>query len=147
MHSYRPSRTCKRGPFWSVTGRRPPGLLRRIIRGFGRDNSLSTYRSLLCGTRAAVSSASFDQSCDSYWTTRLPGIGSSPFAQPRAPQYHRRALSPALRAAGIGYAFMGDALGGRPDYPQFYDEDGRVRYDLLSESERFRTACENRPPM
>jgi hypothetical protein len=33
---------------------------------------------------------------------------------------------------------MGEALGGRPGYPQFYDEHGRVLYGAWSESSPFK---------
>ena len=42
-----------------------------------------------------------------------------------------------LRDAGFGYVFLGHELGGRPDGPDFYDEEGHVRYDRLSKSELF----------
>lgn len=55
-----------------------------------------------------------------------------------APHFSRRSLANLLRGVGLRYAFMGDALGGRPGHAQFYDEHGRVLYREWSESESFR---------
>ena len=43
----------------------------------------------------------------------LVDVRSIPWSR-RSPHFRRRALAPALAAAGLGYAFLGDALGGRP---------------------------------
>ena len=59
------------------------------------------------------------------------------------PQFNRRALHATLEEAGLGYAFMGDALGGRPTDPSCYDSDGRVQYDRLAETDAFKAAIRN----
>ena len=38
---------------------------------------------------------------------------------------------------GIGYAYLGGELGGRPTDRACYDADGRVRYDLVAETDLF----------
>lgn len=53
-------------------------------------------------------------------------------------QFNAPTLSEALRAHGIRYVGMGRELGGRPDNPEYYDNDGHVRYDRLAQSEAFR---------
>ena len=53
------------------------------------------------------------------------------------PQFDADALRDAATNAGIRYIFFGDTLGGRPPERAFYDEAGRVRYDLVAASERF----------
>jgi uncharacterized protein (DUF488 family) len=53
------------------------------------------------------------------------------------PHFNRGELTWQLQEAGIRYAFCGDTLGGRPDGREFYDDEGYVRYDLWSASERF----------
>src|SRR5258708_6481148 len=53
------------------------------------------------------------------------------------PQYDAAALERALEAAGIGYIYMGRALGGRPEGSQFYDDDGRVLYGRVAEAAYF----------
>lgn len=45
-----------------------------------------------------------------------------------SPQFSRRALEDAIAAAGRGYVFLGDELGGRPRDPAYYDAQGHVRY-------------------
>ena len=57
-----------------------------------------------------------------------------------APQFNRAQLDASLRGAGIRYVFLGAELGGRPDDDGFYDDGGRVRYDLLAESDAFTRA-------
>ena len=49
------------------------------------------------------------------------------------------ALKPALIKDGFKYLFLGDALGGKPRGSQFYDEDGKVLFDVVKESVPFRT--------
>lgn len=57
-------------------------------------------------------------------------------SQPRSrqPEFDGEALRIMLSKCGIGYVFMGDALGGKPDDPSCY-VDGKVDY----------TRCEARP--
>jgi len=50
--------------------------------------------------------------------------------------YRRENLQEHLRAAGIGYIYMGDALGGRPHDPGVY-RDGRVDYAAVARSPTF----------
>ena len=54
------------------------------------------------------------------------------------PHFNRRALETTLDEAGLGYGFMGDALGGRPADPSCYDREGRVQYDRLAETDAFK---------
>lgn len=53
------------------------------------------------------------------------------------PQFNRSVLSASLKAVGIGYAYRGRELGGRPQDPACY-ENGRVRYDLMAGTRAFR---------
>jgi uncharacterized protein (DUF488 family) len=50
-----------------------------------------------------------------------------------SPHLGRRALEPAVTAAGIRYLFLGDALGGRPKPRECYGPDGAVDYDLVEQ--------------
>lgn len=43
------------------------------------------------------------------------------------PQFNREDMARSLRDSGVGYVYLGDALGGRPDDPGCY-VDGRVCY-------------------
>jgi uncharacterized protein (DUF488 family) len=54
-----------------------------------------------------------------------------------APWFNRANLQPALTSAGIGYEFLGDRLGGRPEGDEFYDADGHTLYDPLSAKDWF----------
>jgi uncharacterized protein (DUF488 family) len=61
-------------------------------------------------------------------------VRSTPWSRYR-PEFSQDQLASSLRAHGIRYLFMGSELGGRPDDPACYDDDGRVDY----------RACECRP--
>ncbi len=63
-------------------------------------------------------------------------VRSSP-ASRHYPQFNHRVLSDALERAGIGYEFLGGELGGRPADHSCYDEDGRVSYPRLAETDLF----------
>ena len=53
------------------------------------------------------------------------------------PQFNHGVLNDSLERAGIGYVFLGGELGGRPADRSCYDEDGRVSYDRLAETDLF----------
>ena len=55
-----------------------------------------------------------------------------------APWFDQEALDRTFEEAGIQYVWMGPELGGRPDESGLYLSDGRVRYDLVSQTELFR---------
>ncbi len=55
---------------------------------------------------------------------------SSPYSTFK-PEFSKDALDTALSASGIRYVFMGDLLGGRPDDPSCYADDGKVSYDSI----------------
>ena len=63
-------------------------------------------------------------------------VRSSPYSR-YTPHFGHRVLAEALESAGIGYAFLGGELGGRPRDRSCYDAEGRVRYDRLAESDEF----------
>ncbi|MCE5236938.1 DUF488 domain-containing protein [bacterium] len=64
-------------------------------------------------------------------------VRSSPYSK-YAGQFNRAPLEAAVAQAGLAYAYLGEALGGMPNVPGFYDADGHVRYDLIAASDRFR---------
>ena len=68
--------------------------------------------------------------------TVVADVRSAPYSRFN-PQFNRKALGASLEATGIGYVFMGGALGGRPDDPSCYEE-GRVRYDRLARTALYR---------
>ena len=63
-------------------------------------------------------------------------VRSSP-ASRYYPQFNHGVLSDALERAGIEYVFLGGELGGRPADRSCYDEDGRVSYTRLAETDLF----------
>lgn len=60
----------------------------------------------------------------------MADVRSAPFSR-RFPQFDKAALSRSLKETGIGYVFMGKALGARPDDPSCY-AGGRVSYARLA---------------
>ena len=48
------------------------------------------------------------------------------------------ALKPALTNRGFKYLFLGDALGGKPKGSHFYNEEGKVLFEVIKESNLFR---------
>lgn len=66
---------------------------------------------------------------------------SQPYSK-HTPHFSREELEAALYAAGIGYVFFGDELGGRPRGREYYDEDGHVLYWKVADSEFFRHGVE-----
>lgn len=72
--------------------------------------------------------------------TLLADIRSAPYSR-RFPQFGRERLTASLAAAGIGYAFEGAALGGRPADPALW-RDGRPDYGLMAAIPAFRAAIE-----
>jgi uncharacterized protein (DUF488 family) len=53
------------------------------------------------------------------------------------PQFNQRTLRQAVEAEGIGYLYLGQALGGKPKDPG-YPEDTRVRFALIAATPEFR---------
>jgi uncharacterized protein (DUF488 family) len=64
-------------------------------------------------------------------------VRSQPFSR-WLPQFNRHALAQGLRPHGIGYLFLGDALGGRPAESSVYDAEGRVDYERVRATAGFR---------
>ncbi len=63
-------------------------------------------------------------------------VRSSPHSRYK-PHFNRKILAKALDEFGIAYIFLGAELGGRPVDRSCYDADGRVRYDLVAQTEAF----------
>ena len=68
--------------------------------------------------------------------TAVADVRSAPYSRFR-PHFNRDALAAALMAQGIGYAFLGRELGGRPADPDCY-QDGRVDYERVARTSGFR---------
>jgi uncharacterized protein (DUF488 family) len=54
-------------------------------------------------------------------------VRSIPWSRFR-PEFSQDRLIPALREHGVRYLFMGEELGGRPEDPACYDDEGHVDY-------------------
>jgi uncharacterized protein (DUF488 family) len=67
----------------------------------------------------------------------IADVRSQPYSR-HTPHFSRDALRASVTDAGLRYLFMGRELGGRPADPYLYDEEGRVRYDTLAATPRFR---------
>lgn len=55
-------------------------------------------------------------------------VRSVPYSR-RRPEFSREPLDRTLREHEIRYVFLGDTLGGRPDDPSCYDDEGHVDYE------------------
>lgn len=66
----------------------------------------------------------------------LVDVRSRPYSRFH-PQFNREILQAFLAENGITYVFMGDLLGGRPQEPSCYDENGRLDYALVQQQDFF----------
>jgi uncharacterized protein (DUF488 family) len=66
----------------------------------------------------------------------LADTRSRPYSR-HAPHFNANTLEEILSQDGIGYLFLGDELGGRPQEKMFYDTEGRVDYALVGRSQPF----------
>jgi uncharacterized protein (DUF488 family) len=64
-----------------------------------------------------------------YGIAYLVDVRSAPYSRYK-PEFSKDALAQALKAAGIRYIYLGDALGGRPADPECY-RDGKVDYAVV----------------
>lgn len=65
-----------------------------------------------------------------YQITFLLDIRSKPYSSYK-PDFSKKSLADHLNKQGIRYVFMGDTLGGQPEDPDCFDEDGKVDYDKI----------------
>ena len=68
--------------------------------------------------------------------TMVADVRSAPYSRFN-PHFNRETLAGDLAEAGIGYTYFGRELGGRSADPSCF-EDGRIRYDLVAETPKFR---------
>ncbi|MDX6672344.1 MAG: hypothetical protein QOI91_2707 [Solirubrobacteraceae bacterium] len=68
-------------------------------------------------------------------------VRSYPYSR-HAPQFNREELESALRNNGVGYLFLGDALGGRPGRDEHYDADGHAIYEEMAREPSFAAAID-----
>jgi uncharacterized protein (DUF488 family) len=63
-------------------------------------------------------------------------VRSSPYSR-YSPQFNREQLGRVLGQHDIGYLFLGDALGGRPEQDEHYDADGHSLYGPMAARPEF----------
>ena len=63
-------------------------------------------------------------------------VRSQPYSR-FSPHFGQARLRQLLANVAIGYVFLGRELGGRPPEPELYDDDGKVLYGQLTQTERF----------
>ena len=73
--------------------------------------------------------------------TAVADVRSTPYSR-RSPQFNRESLKEALQRCHIAYSFLGAELGGRPADASCYDAEGRVRYEVVRRTARFRQGVE-----
>jgi uncharacterized protein (DUF488 family) len=71
-----------------------------------------------------------------YQIELLVDVRSYPSAR-YVPHFNAENLRKSLEKRGVSYVTMGYELGGRPNAQEFYDENGYVRYDKLSQAPFF----------
>jgi uncharacterized protein (DUF488 family) len=71
----------------------------------------------------------------------LADVRSAPYSR-HHPDFSHDALTRHLEAHDIAYLYMGEELGGRPNDPDCYDENGRVDYEACRRRQAFREGIE-----
>ncbi len=82
--------------------------------------------------------AEFLEIASSFKIEVIVDVRTSPFSK-MAPQFNKEQLGSALAKSGIDYLHMGASLGGRPTQEDFYDSEGHVFYDMMAETEEFKS--------
>jgi uncharacterized protein (DUF488 family) len=68
--------------------------------------------------------------------THLVDVRTAPYSR-FSESYNQAELEDSLKQSGIKYVFIGNLLGGRPNDPDCYDDDGRVVYSKVASKEYF----------
>ena len=63
-------------------------------------------------------------------------VRSIPYSK-HAPDFRKKAIVGIAAASGIGYRWLGDRLGGRPDDPALLSTDGRPDFDKIAATPAF----------
>jgi uncharacterized protein (DUF488 family) len=69
----------------------------------------------------------------------LVDVRSYPYSR-YAPHFNREELQDAIGELGVGYLFLGEALGGRPDREEHYDAEGHALYGPMAAEPAFQCA-------
>lgn len=73
--------------------------------------------------------------------THVADVRTAPFSKARS-EFNGPDLEVELKAAGIGYVFLGRELGGRPSDPDCYTSEGRVNYGAVAQKAWFRAGLD-----
>lgn len=90
---------------------------------------------------SSMSSGSFIMTLRAVGVTLVADVRSHPYSR-AFPEFGRERLRADLEASQLSYMFLGDELGGRPQDPTCYDQEGRVDYEKVKEKEFFRRGIE-----
>ena len=71
----------------------------------------------------------------------LADVRSQPYCR-HAPHFNSPQIQRSVQSAGIHYLWLGQQLGGRPDDPALYDQQGYVLYGRVAASAQFRLGIE-----
>ncbi len=67
----------------------------------------------------------------------IADVRSSPYSR-YAVHFNRESVQASLRLAGLKYVYMGKQIGGMPEDPSLYDDQGNLDYQLIISSEVFK---------
>lgn len=111
----------------------PPSAPSSQLARLERVNGDSHIRTIGYGARSIDE---FVVALEAVGVEYLVDVRSAPYSRFK-PEFSREPLAAQLERHRIRYVFMGDALGGRPDDPGCYREDGRVDYERCRLREAF----------
>ena len=80
--------------------------------------------------------AAFIDALKQYQIDYVIDVRSRPYSRYKS-EFSKRPLEQELTANEIHYVFLGDSLGGRPDDPACYKDDGKVDYEKCRERPQF----------
>jgi uncharacterized protein (DUF488 family) len=108
-------------------------------RGFARARrviSMNSAPSILTIGHSRHSLERFLSLLDAAQVTAIADVRSAPVSR-FSPHFNKAALAAALSARGIAYAFLGKALGGRPERDELYTQ-GVADYEKMEAAPEFR---------
>ena len=79
----------------------------------------------------------FVQELISFHIQYLIDVRTIPFSQ-WSPQFNNGTIQRWLKATGIYYGYMGDSIGGKPQFDDCYDENGYFDYHKMAEVPAFK---------
>jgi uncharacterized protein (DUF488 family) len=102
---------------------------------------LRTYQSLFTVGHSNLDFEQFTKLLTDWSVSLLIDVRSRPQSG-RFPQFSQPGFEKMIESAGLGYLFLGEELGGRPDDPDAYRSDGVVDYRARRKSYAFRSGIE-----